>query len=219
MQVIKTLAHKHLVIYCLAAVLPMMAMAVLFNVPLATGGFLPGTDIKTLGYIIQSEFLAAASGIFPLIPLLFKIRSKAFRWLPKIVFIFFGFICAWVAHTFAGTTGMVFYVLLVFLTFGGGSLFIFDWLFGVTRTFLTLLRWSVALFTYVSLQLNLGLDADIEVWKNTPDAITFGATYFYILCVLEVVLYPPLTWYLEYRLADEQRYSVALDGFGKALSR
>lgn len=113
---------------------------------------------------------------------------------------------------------MLFYVVLVFVTFGGGTLFIFDWLYSVTRTFLTLLRWSVALFLYVTLQLQFGLDIDIELWKNTSDAITFGAAYFYILCLLEVLLYPPLTWHLEYRLRDEQRYSRALDGFGRGLN-
>ncbi len=122
------------------------------------------------------------------------------------------------AYTVAGTTGMLFYVVLVFVTFGGGTLFIFYWLYSVTRTFLTLLRWSVALFLYVTLQLQFGLDIDIELWKNTSDAITFGAAYFYILCLLEVLLYPPLTWHLEFRLRDEQRYSRALDGFGRALN-
>lgn len=219
MQVIKTLPHKHLLIYCIAAVLPLMLMAVLFNIPLAANGrFFPGTDSTTLGYIVHSEFLAAASGVFPLIPLLFKINRKLFRWVPKLIFIVLGSVCAWVALTVAGTAGMLFYVVLVFVTYGGGTLFIFDWLFPVTRTFLTLLRWSVALFAYVTLQLKLGLDVDPEVWKNTREAITFGATYFYILSLLEVVLYPPLTWYLEYRLRDEHRYSVALDGFGKSLS-
>ncbi|MES2606971.1 MAG: hypothetical protein V4603_18725 [Pseudomonadota bacterium] len=218
MQVIKTTPQKHLLIYCLAAVVPLMAMALLFNIPLATNGrFFPGTDLDVLGYLIHSEFLAAASGVFPLIPLLINIKSRKLRWLPKILFIFFGFICAGVAHTLAGTAGMLFYVLQVFLTYGGGTLFIFDWLFGVTRTFLTLLRWSVALFVYVSLQLNFDLGTDFDVWRNTREGMMFGAMYFYILCLMEVVLYPPLTWYLEYRLKDEQRYSVALDGFGRAV--
>lgn len=212
---VKTLPQRHLLIYCLAAVLPLMLMGLLFNIPLATAGrFFPGTDNTMLGYIVQSEFLAAASGILPLIPLLFTIKRKSFRFIPKILFAISGFACAWLAYSVAGTTGMLFYVLLVFVTFGGGTLFIFDWLYSVTRTFLTLLRWSVALFAYVTLQVQLGLDADIEQWKNTSEAISFGATYFYILCLLEVVLYPPLTWHLEYRLRDEQRYSVALDSFG-----
>jgi hypothetical protein len=81
-----------------------------------------------------------------------------------------------------------------------------------------LLRWSAALFIYVTLQLHMNLDVDIENWKHTSDVVDFGAGYFYILCLLEVVLYPALTWYLEYRLQDEQSYSLALDGFGRALS-
>jgi hypothetical protein len=218
MQVIKTLPQKHLLIYCLAAVLPLMTMGLLFNIPLAFNGhFLPGTDLQVLGYVIQSEFLAAASGILPLIPLLFTIKNKLFRWVPKTSFIILGFGCASLAHSVAGTTGMLFYALLVFLTYGGGTLFIFDWLSAVTRTFLSLLRWSLSLFLYVCLQLQLELDADVTLWKDTVAAIGFGATYFYLLCLLEVVLYPPLTWYLEYRLRDERRYSVALDGFGKVL--
>lgn len=81
-----------------------------------------------------------------------------------------------------------------------------------------MLRGSVALFLYVTLQLQFGLDIDIELWKSTRDAITIGAAYFYILCLLEVVLYPPLTLHLDYRLRDEQRYSRALDCFGRALN-
>jgi hypothetical protein len=216
--VVKTLPHKHLLIYCLAAVVPLMLMGLLFNVPLVSNGsFVPGTDQRILGYIVQSEFLAAASGILPLIPLLFTIKRRSLRFVPKMTFAICGFGCAWLAYSAAGTTGMLFYALQVFVTFGGGTLFIFDWLYSVTRTFLTLLRWSVALFVYVTLQVQLGLDADIELWKDTTGAISFGATYFYILCLLEVLVYPPLTWHLEYRLRDELRYSVALDGFGRSL--
>jgi hypothetical protein len=220
MPVIKSLPQRHLLVYCLAAAVPLFLVALCFNVRLALGGALvPGTDSGVLGYVVESQFLAAASGILPLIPLLFKVTSRRLRYLPKGIFIVFGYGCAWVAYSVSGTTGMLFFVLQVFVTYGGGTLFIFDWLYGVTRTFLSLLRWSVALFLYVTLQLQLGLDADIEVWKNTHEGIAFGAAYFYVLCVLEVVLYPPLTWYLEYRLHDENAYSRALDGFGKAMKQ
>ncbi len=218
MQVIKTLPHRHLLIFCIAAAAPLLLIALLFNIPLANHGrFFPGTSQLMLGYVMHSAFLAAASGIFPLIPLLFSFKRKLFRFVPKAIFAVFGFGCAWLAHMIAGTAGMLFYVLLVFVTYGGGTLFIFDWLSSVTRTFLSLLRWSMALFIYVTLQLHLNLDVDIENWRNTRSAIEFGASYFYILCLLEVVLYPPLTWYLEYRLQGEQSYSRALDGFGKAM--
>lgn len=217
MLILKSQPQKHLLIYCLAAVIPLFLMGLLFNFPLLLGHsrFFPGTSRIMLGSIIQTAFLAAASGILPLIPLLINIRRNSLRWLPKIIFAVLGFACAWLAYEFAGTAGMLFYVVLVFVTFGGGTLFIFDWLFGVTRTFLTLLRWSVALFTYVSLQLHMDLDVNIANWKESNEAIRFGAGYFYILCLLEVFLYPPLTWHLERRLRFEQNYSVALDGFGK----
>lgn len=218
MQVIKTLPLKHLLIFCVAAALPLLLMSLLFNFPLASGGkYFPGTSQLLLGDIIHSAFLAAASGILPLMPLLFSIKHKMFRLVPKIIFAVSGFVCAWFAHAIAGTTGMLFYVVLVFITYGGGTLLIFNWLSSVTRTFLTLLRWSVALFIYVTLQLHLNLEVDIAHWKQTTAAVEFGALYFYILTVLEVVLYPPLTWYLEYRLQGEQRYSLALDGFGQTL--
>ncbi len=219
MQVIKTLPQKHLLIFCVAAAVPLLLIALLFNFPLATGGhYFAGTSQKVLGDLVHSAFLAAASGILPLIPLLFSIRNPLLRLVPKAIFVIFGFTCAWIAHAIAGTAGMLFYVLLVFVTYGGGTLLIFDWLSSVTRTFLTLLRWSAALFIYVTLQLHLNLDVDIENWKHTNDVVDFGASYFYILCLLEVVLYPALTWYLEYRLQDEQSYSLALDGFGRTLS-
>jgi hypothetical protein len=219
MPVIKSLPLRHLLVYCLAASSPLFLLAICFNIPLALhGAFVPGTDAELLGYIVQSQFLAAASGILPLIPLLFKVSSRKLRYLPKAIFIVFGYGSAWVAYSVSSTVGMLFFVLQVFVTYGGGTLFIFDWLFGVTRTFLTLLRWSMALFLYVTLQLQFDLDADIDVWKNTREGIEFGAAYFYLLCVLEVTLYPLLTWYLEYRLRDDHVYSRALDGFGKALN-
>jgi len=204
-------------VYCLSAVVPLMLTALLFHLPLVTHNrfFLPGTNRTLLGYVIHSAFLAAACGIVPLIPLLINTESKVGKYMSRIAFAVLGFICGWIARALAGTGGMLFFVLLVFVTYGGGTLFLFDWLFGVTRTFLTLLRWSVALFSYVTLQLQFNLSIDIDTWKNTNDAITFGAAYFYLLSLLEVVLYPPLMWYLEHRLRGERRYSIALDGFGK----
>ncbi len=93
---VKTFPQKHLLIYCLAAVLPLMVMGLLFNIPLVTNGsFFPGTNNKPLGYVVQSEFLAAASGILLLIPLLFTIKRRVLRLVPKVLFAVSGFACAW----------------------------------------------------------------------------------------------------------------------------
>lgn len=215
MRLLKTLAHKNLMLFCLAAVVPLVLMAVMFHIPLSSNGqFFPGTNQKLLGYVIHSSFLAAACGVVPLVPLLVTSKGAAGRWIARAAFAVLGFACAWIAYVLAGTYGMVLYVVMVFVTYGGCTLFIFDWLFGVTRTFLTLLRWSVALFSYVTLQLQFNLDVDISTWRNSEEALLFGASYFYLLALLEIVLYPVLTWYLEHRLRGEERYSVALDGFG-----
>jgi hypothetical protein len=54
----------------------------------------------------------------------------------------------------------------------------------------------MGIFIYVSLQLSFNLESDISIWKNTRTVIPFGASYFYILSVLELILYTPLTYYL-----------------------
>ncbi len=83
------------------------------------------------------------------------------------------------------------------MSYGGATLLVFDWYAGATRTFLSLLRWSMGIFIYVTLQLSLDLESDISLWKNTRTVIPFGAAFFYILSVLELILYTPLTYYLE----------------------
>ncbi len=105
-------------------------------------------------------------------------------------------IFAWFSYDIGGMEGMLFYALLVFITFGGGTLFIFDTFTTQTRSFLTLLRWSLGIFIYVSLQLSFDLDSDIATWKGTSDVIPFGASFFYLLFLFELIIYPPLTHYL-----------------------
>lgn len=197
---------RHMMVYCLASALPLMLMALVFNFPLATGGrYFPGTDLALLGYLMHAEFLAAASGILVILPLLFPAGAHWVRHLRMAVFIVFGYACAWIAYSVDGTSGMLSYALLVFLTFGGGMLLVFDWLSGVTRAFLSLLRWSVAVFAYMSLQLYFNLDADITLWKNTRAVVTFGALFFYTLTACEVLVYPWLTWYLERNVRQEHQ--------------
>jgi len=205
---VNRLANKQQVMgYCLASSLPLLAIALLFNYPLVfPGSYVPGSDLAVLGYIMQAEFLAAASGILIILPLLFPARSRFVRLLRFVVFMVLGYFCAWVAYTMDGTSGMLYYSVLVFLTFGGGMLFVFDWLSYVTRAFLTLLRWSVAIFAYVSLQLHFNLDVDIQSWKNTPAAVPFGALFFYTLVACEVLVYPLLTWCLENNVRLEKRH-------------
>lgn len=190
--------------FCLAAALPSMLIALLFNVPLAFDTFLFGADLRILGYIMQAEFLAAASGILMILPLLLQVKHPFMRLVRLLLFLVCGSVLAWIAHDLAGLEGMLFYALLVFVTFGGGTLAVFDWLSGISRTFLSLLRWSMAIFLFVSFQLHFELDIDISTWKQTEAVIAFGATFFYTLFMLEIVLYPPLTWYLERKLIQDK---------------
>jgi hypothetical protein len=201
----KTLADKLILSYCLAASLPAMVLAVIFNYSLVfDDAFLLGTNLRILGYLIQAEFLAAASGILVIVPLLIHVRTRALRLFRLAVFLAFGFGTMWVAHDVDGLEGVLSYVLLVFVTYGGATLFVFDWLSYVSRTFLSLLRWSVSIFLYVSLQLYFNLDADITAWKETDSVISFGATFFYALFALEIILYPLLTYYLERKLVQDR---------------
>jgi hypothetical protein len=190
---------QRLLFYCLAAALPLFLVASLFNYSLLRGDgyYLFGASQETLGYIIQAEFLAVASGILVLIPLLVQARSRYIRWFLFAVFACLALGFAWLAYEIDGAEGMVFYTLLIFVSYGGGTLVVFDWYAGATRTFLSLLRWSMGIFLYVTLQLSFNLESDISVWKNTRTVIPFGASYFYILSVLELIMYTPLTYYLE----------------------
>ncbi len=196
---IKTPQHQRLLFYCLAAAFPLFLIASLFNYSLlrGEGHYLFGANLEILGYLIQAEFLAVASGILILIPLLVQSTVKYIRWFLFAVFVCIALGFAWVAYEIDGRAGMLFYTLLIFVSYGGGTLLVFDWYAGATRTFLSLLRWSMGIFIYVSLQLSFNLESDISIWKNTRTVIPFGASYFYILSVLELILYTPLTYYLE----------------------
>lgn len=202
---------RQVLLYSLASVVPLLFMAMIFNYPLAfPGHYFPGTGLSMLGYIMHAEFLAAATGVLIVLPLLFPVGNRL-GWLIRLtIFIVIGYGFTWVAFNVGGTSGMLFYALLVFLTFGGGTLFVFDWLTYVTRVFLSLLRWSVAIFIYVSYQVYFDLDVNIEVWKNTPAALPFGALFFYTLCLCEVSIYPILTWYLENNVKQEKRHEQIL---------
>lgn len=199
------LANKLILTYCLAASLPAMALAIIFNYAMVFNDPFPGTSPRGLGYLIEAEFLAAASGILMIVPLLIQVRTKAMRLFRLAVFLACGFGTMWVAYDLGGIDSMLSYVLLVFVTYGGGTLFVFDWLSGISRTFLSLLRWSMSIFLYVSFQLHFNLDADISTWKNdSASVIPFGATFFYTLFALEIVLYPLLTYYLERKLVNDR---------------
>ena len=209
------LDNKLFLFYCLAASLPAMLLAIVFNYALVFDtAFVPGTNLRVLTYLIQAEFLAAASGILMLVPLLIRVRTRAMRLFRLAAFLAFGFGTMWVAYDVGGINGMLSYVLLGFVTYGGGTLFVFDWLSGVSRTFLSLLRWSMSIFLYVSFQLYFELDADIASWRNeTASVIPFGATFFYTLFALEIVLYPLLTYYLERKLVQDRAMQGATGTF------
>jgi len=107
---------EQVLFYCLAAALPLFLVASLFNYSLLRGDgyYLPGANLEILGYIIQAEFLAVASGILILIPLLVQTNNKYLRWALYFIFTCLAGGFAWLAHELAGTTGMLFFALLVF---------------------------------------------------------------------------------------------------------
>ena len=106
---------------------------------------------------------------------------------------------------------LIFFAVLVFVSCGGGTLFVFDWYAGATRTYLSMLRWSTGIFLYVTLQLSFNLESDIELWKNTRTVIPFGAAFFYILSVMELIFYTPLTYYLEKKNNQDLLFSKGVD--------
>ncbi|PCJ42584.1 MAG: hypothetical protein COA71_03470 [SAR86 cluster bacterium] len=200
----KTLQRKQIMAYCLAAASPLLLMAIIFNFSLVfNADYIFWTNQEILGYIIQAEFLAVASGVLIVLPLLIQINNIFMRIFRFLLFAVVVVIFAWLSYDIDGMAGMLFYALLVFITFGGGTLFIFDTFSTQTRAFLTLLRWSLGIFIYVSLQLSFDLDSDIVTWKGTSDVIPFGAAFFYLLFLFELIFYPALTYYLEKKNSDD----------------
>ena len=204
----KAQQRKQLVSHCLAAASPLLLMAVIFNFSLVfSNQFIFWTSREILGYIIQAEFLAVASGVLIILPLLIPTPGILMRIGRILLFATVAVIFAWLSYDVGGLEGMLFYALLVFLTFGGGTLFIFDTFATPTRAYLTLLRWSLGIFVYVSLQLYFNFDSDINTWKNTDQVIPFGASFFYLLFLFELIIYPPLTYYLERKNVDDNYLS------------
>jgi len=209
----KATLKERVLFYCLAAALPLFLVASLFNYSLlrGEGNYLLGADLEILGYIIQAEFMSVASGILILIPLLVPAPNKIIRILLYIIFLALAVGFAWLALEIAGTLGMVFYALLIFVSYGGVTLFVFDWYAGATRTYLSMLRWSMGIFLYVTLQLSFNLESDISVWRNTREVIPFGASYFYLLSLLELIFYTPLTYYLEKKNNQDKMLSLGIN--------
>ena len=200
----KTRQRKQLMVCCLAAASPLLLMAGIFNFSLLfKAQYLLWTNQEILGYIIQAEFLAIASGVLIVLPLLIHTQGMLLRIFRILLFTTLAVIFAWLSYDIGGTEGMLFYALLVFINFGGGTLFFFDNFATATRAYLTLLRWSLGIFVYVSLQLYFNLDSDISTWKNTDQVIPFGAAFFYLLFIFELIISPPLTYYLERKNADD----------------
>lgn len=164
--------------YCLAAATPLLIMAIIFNFSLVFNGrYIFWTSQEFLGYIIQAEFLAVASGVLIVLPLLIKANNRFMRIFRFLLFAIVAVVFAWLSYDIDGMAGMLFYSLLVFFTFGGGTLFVFDVFALQTRAFLTLLCWSLGIFIYVSLQLSFDLDSDIAAWKGTSEVVPFGAAF------------------------------------------
>lgn len=105
----KSAARERVLFYCLAAALPLFLMASLFNYSLlrGEGHYLLGANLEILGYIIQAEFLAVASGILILIPLLVQANNRYLRWCFLAIFLVIAGGFAWVAYEVDGPIGMV----------------------------------------------------------------------------------------------------------------
>ncbi|MAY01761.1 MAG: hypothetical protein CMQ38_02140 [Gammaproteobacteria bacterium] len=200
----KTHSRNRILAYCLAAATPLLLMALIFNFSLLFNGqYIFWTSLDSLGYIIQAEFLALASGVLIILPLIIQNSSLLIRLLRFLLFAILAVVFSWVAYDIDGMAGMLFYALLIFITFGGGTLFVFDLFSTQSRAYLTMLRWSLGLFLYVSLQLSFDLDSNIANWKDTPQVVPFGAAYFYLLFLFELILYPPLLYYLERKHSED----------------
>ena len=76
----KTRQRKQLMVCCLAAASPLLLMAGIFNFSLLfKAQYLLWTNQEILGYIIQAEFLAIASGVLIVLPLLIHTQGMLLR--------------------------------------------------------------------------------------------------------------------------------------------
>ncbi len=101
--------RNQIMAYCLAAAAPLLFMAVIFNFSLVFNSrYIFWTNQEILGYIIQAEFLAVASGVLVVLPLIIKTNNTFMRVFRFLLYAIVVVIFAWLSYDIDGIAGMLF---------------------------------------------------------------------------------------------------------------
>ena len=197
----------------IAAAAPALVPAIIFIWPLVFDeSYLFGTDRVSLGRVMQIEFLAMASGLFLLMPLLVPTVSKRGHVLRIFLFLAVGWAFATVSHHYDGWRGIVCYVILVIMTYGGGTLFMSDVVSRDVLAILAAARWIVwlAFFLPLIVWFDLG-EGNISRWAGKLATIRLGATFFTIVFLLEFFLFSWASAHVDAGLERRRAREAAVD--------
>ena len=195
------------------ASVPALVTAVAFAWPLLfADSYLPGTDRVSLTRAMQIEFIAAASGLFLLMPLLAMTTTAYGHAVRVIALLLLAWTFASAAHHYDGWRGVFTYVCLVIVSYGGGSLFLRDTLSRNTMAMLAAGRWVIWIFAFFPLVVYFDLgDGNISRWEGKVATIKFGATFFTIVFLLEFFVFSWVGHRVDRLLESRRAREAALD--------
>lgn len=172
------------------AALPLLLVAALYAAPLLKPGFyLFFTTHQSLGQAMSVEWIVMVSGFFLMIPLAIRPSSKPGKILKlAIVVLLAGGMFGSVVFSTLGLGSLVYFLTLVFLTYGGVSLFN-DSANEEILIMMNGVRWVVTMMIFVPLQLILDLSQSVTSWQRDDQVLAFGAWFFGLLAVLEATFY------------------------------
>ncbi|MDA1074713.1 MAG: hypothetical protein O3A63_08130 [Proteobacteria bacterium] len=177
-----------------AVLLTSLVVAITFAWPLSTRTYLPAFDLYHLGYLMQLQWLVLASGLFLFIPLIIPVMVPSVSYIGMLIrmLCYAGIVYAFGTAIYAdmGFAGVVNYVVLIYVTYGGSSLFVREASIRESRSILAVARWIVLLPIFFTLVVFYDLgEGSVESWDGRFAAVKLGATFYSILFMLEIALF------------------------------
>lgn len=169
---------------------PTLVLAILFLLAAGAEYFLPGTNKASLAHVMQIEYLVIASGLFLIMPAVFEPQSRSGQIVRGVIFFGLAFVFATAAWSINKMTGMLSYMVLVYASYGGNTLLMKNHSVLSGIGVLAPVRWIVNLPFFFGLLVYFDLGkGNIESWDHAAAVLTFGASFFSILFLLELTLY------------------------------
>jgi hypothetical protein len=176
----------------LKAASPIVFVAAIFSLPWLSGIHVLGFDQRSLGEIMQVEFLVLVSGLFLIFPVMLPAETRYGQIVRWLFFAGFAVLFAYASSEYGGVRSFVSYFVLLYATFGAAFL-----VGGLTRSKGSVVaaegfaRWAVSLFVFFPLVVAFDLGAgDIGSWDTRSGVAPAGSLYFLALAFLELVVYP-----------------------------